>query len=110
MIGNLMLPSMLNLQADSATVRQSMGNGAKVNVLQLATHWHATRQATELEAHWTQRLADDMRGGLAFGSKVGGQNQLFNFAFGHTVKQFFEANVLGANAIERAQAAHQYKI
>ena len=48
--------------------------------------------------------------GLALGGEVGGQNHLLHLTVAGALKQFFQPNVLGANAIERAELAHQDKV
>ena len=88
-----------------------MGNCAQVNVFQLAAHRHAARQPRQLQpATGRQGLTDDVRRGLALGCKVGREDDLLHGAVGGAVKQLFEANVLGANAIQRTELADEHEV
>ena len=55
-----------------APIDQSMGDCAQVHVLQFATGRHTARQTGQRQAPGLERLADHMRGRLAFGGEVGG--------------------------------------
>ena len=48
--------------------------------------------------------------GLAFGGKVGGQNDFTHLPVTGTLEEFLQADVLGSDPVERTQPAHQHKI
>ncbi len=91
-----------------------MRNRAKVNVFQLAAYWHTPRQPGDLHAACLQGLGNHMCRGFAFSREISRQNHFLNLAlvarqwladriFGHdAIKQFLQANIVRANAVQRA--------
>ena len=55
-----------------------MGDGAQVNILQLAAYWHAARQTGDLDAPLFECFAQHMRSGLTFCGEVGRQDNFFD--------------------------------
>ena len=87
-----------------------MGNRAQIHVFQLAAHGHAARQARGLQAFGFKALGDHMGRGLALGGEVGSQNNLLHDAVARPRKQFLQAQVMGANAVQRTELAHEHKV
>jgi hypothetical protein len=66
--------------------------------------------ARQADAPGFEPFADDVGRGLAFRGEIGGQDHLLHLTIAGTLKQFFQPNVLGANAVEGADLAHENKV
>ena len=93
-----------------AAVDQRVGDGTEVDILELAARRNAAREPCHVQSARVQRLADDMGRCLAFGGEVGRQDHLGHDAVGGPVEQFLQADVLGSDAVERAELSHQDKV
>ena len=87
-----------------------MRDGAQVHVLQLAARRHAARQARDAQATGTQGAGQRVCRDFAFGTEAGGQDDLLDHAVARTLEQALGTNLGRADAIERADAAHQHEV
>ena len=94
----------------SATIDEGVGDRAEVDVLELAADRHAARQACDANAARAQRLGEDVRGGLALGGEVGRDDHLLDAAVARPVEQLLGADLGRADAVERAEPAHQHEV
>ena len=99
-----------------------MRDGAEIDIFKFAAHRHAARQPRHLHAAALEALRDDVRSRLALSREIGCQDDLLYFAlrvgqglagaaFWHdAVKEFLQADLVGANAVERTELAHQHEV
>ena len=73
-----------------------MGDGAQIHIFQLTARRHTARQAGHGQALRAQGLPNDVGGGLAFGSEVGGQDDFAHRAIRSALQQLLQADLAGA--------------
>ena len=97
-------------------IAQGVGQGGQVDVLQLAADRHPARKPGDDQRraagarHGAQRLCQHMGGGLALGRETSGQDHLLHHAVGCPLQQRVHADVAQADAVERAEPAHQHEV
>jgi len=79
-----------------------MRQGAAVYIFKLAAQRDAVGGAARADVVLAGQLGKIMRGGFAFHSRVGGDDEFVNDAFSQTCGEKVKADFVRADAIERA--------
>ena len=87
-----------------------MGNGAQVDILQLASSWHTTRQTRDSQTAFFEHFGNHVGCCLTLTREIGGQNDFLDQAVVAALRQFFKSQIFWPNAIEWAEFAHQHKV
>src|SRR6059058_5398734 len=79
---------------------QGLRQSSAVDILELAPDRHAPRKARHREAARPEKLADVMRGGLAFVGEIRRQHHFLHRPIGGAPQQSVEADLLRTDAIQ----------
>src|SRR5690606_25981247 len=90
----------IGISVDVAPVAQGMGDGARVDVLELAAHRHAPRQPGDAQPARAQHLPEVVGGGLALLGEVGGEDHLGDDAVAGAREQALEMDVVRPHALD----------
>src|SRR6185312_1467067 len=86
---------------DRLTSGERVGQGAAVDILELAADRHAVRDPAGAQAAAGGELREKVRGGLAFDRWIGGENQLAHRALLENRLELADPELLRAHSIER---------
>src|SRR5215831_10068825 len=100
----------LALSRERTALPQRLCQRSRIDVFELAADRYAAREAAHFETACGEHLADVMRGRLALVGEVGREDHFADHAIGRALQQPIEANLLGADAVERRESPHQYEV
>src|SRR5690606_32261289 len=93
--------SLLGGRLGGFAFHQGPGDGAGVDVLELAAGRHAARQAGDLQPFAGKDFTQKVRSGFAFGGEVGGQDDFLHHAIAGALDETLEVEFARADALER---------
>src|ERR1700756_1639268 len=81
-----------------------------VDVLELPANRHTVGDPAGADTAPQRELAQEVRGGLALDRGVRGENELPYLPFGENRLELAYAELLGPDAVERRQVAHEHEV
>ena len=100
----------MRASTDRLPARERVGERAAVDVLELAADRHAVRDARRAQAERRRDLGQEMRRGLALDRGIGREDHFPDLAFAEQPLERVDADLVGADAVERRQVAHQHEV
>src|SRR5690606_20617689 len=90
---------------DTASPFERPAQGDLVGVLEVAAYGQSTRKPRQAQPQVLEQPGEVGRGGLALEVGVGGQDDLGDLAVGEPLQQFLDPQLVGADALDRADRA-----